>query len=599
MLRYRAISAPSMLKALRLCKTKALSTKIAPTMFVKTPLAPMTLAPMAHAPTIPAPTHPVRSPLAKGGDKKWSSDGKYYSNSFSSVVDMENWFRVRFVLSPEAILRNERHYQNRGLRFVFLARTDFLRVIDEVAFNLLKFLAFPRSYDELRCFYFSQCQKAGMEQSEKELASLLIALVEGEVVELTEEGEPVKPIRLPKEEPPEFPSPFAPFSFPVHVSLALTGACNLRCRHCMAAFYPKTGLSLDQLADIFEQLDEGGAFSLKLTGGEPMVYHHFWDALKLATSHRFSVGLLTNLTLLDEKGAERLGEIAKRKGHGFVVGTSLDGADAETHDWMRQVKGSFNKTLRAMHLLKEAKVPFIVQCSLNQKNKTQLREIANLCFEHGARTVYFLVPCQLGRAPKELTPLSLNEIFAIRDEVEQMAKETGWWIEFDPRHTPMHGAPSDGQSSDEVEVVNFPPKCCPAGITVLSISSTGKVYPCIDAMDSPLVEMGDVTKESIADIWRSEKWNFFRGGIDEREIRARACKGCPWFEQCGYKFCRAYPAAAMGDLYACKPECLLYRKDLKRNYVALRRREGDGKGVKSAWIFNLERNRRHFAGVEE
>lgn len=421
------------------------------------------------------------------------------------------WSKVRFVLSPEVILRNETHYQNKGLRFVFLARTDFLRVIDEVAFNLLTFLVQPRSYDELRFFYFSQCQKAGMEQSEKELASLLIALIEGEVVELVEEGKPVKFVRAPKDEHPKFPSLFTPFSFPVHVSLALTGACNLRCRHCMAAFYPKTGLSLEQLANLFEQLDEGGVFSLKLTGGEPMVYPRFWDALELATSHRFSVGLLTNLTLLDEKGAERLGEIAKRKGHGFIVGTSLDGADTETHEWMRQVKGSFAKTLNAMRFLKEAKVPFVVQCALNQRNKTQIREIANLCFEHGARTVYFFVPCQLGRAPKELTPLPLDEIFAIREEVEQIAKETGWWVEFDPRHIPMHGAHNAGNGQNgNVEVVDFPPRCCPAGITVLSISSTGKVYPCIDAMDSPLVEMGDVTKESIAEIWQSERWNIFR-----------------------------------------------------------------------------------------
>ena len=72
----------------------------------------------------------------------------------------------------------------------------------------------------------------------------------------------------------------------------------------------------------------------------------------------------------------------------FIIGTSLDGADAQTHEWIRWVKGGFEKTLRAMCLLKEAKVPFIVQCSLNQRNKTKIFEIARLCHEHGARTVY-------------------------------------------------------------------------------------------------------------------------------------------------------------------------------------------------------------------
>ncbi len=506
---------------------------------------------------------------------------------------------LKFILDSDVILRDERYYQNKGLFFVFLARTDFLRCVDEVAFKLLLFLAKPCSFEELRQHYFALCRQANIEPSERELALLLIALLEGEVVKVFGDTA-TPPPRLPPSKSLSFPSPYAPFSFPVHVSLALTGACNLRCRHCMAAFYPRKGLSLEQLADLFEQLDEGGVFTLKLTGGEPMVYPRFWDVLELATAHRFSVGLLTNLTLLDEKGAERLGEIVKRKGQGFIVGTSLDGADAETHEWMRRVRGSFSKTVRAMSLLKEVKVPFIVQCSINHHNKGQIWEIARLCFELGARTVYFLVPCQLGRAPKELSPLSLSEIFSLQEEVERMREETGWWVEFDPRHTPMHGVSKDGNKPpSDLEVVDFPPRCCPAGITVLAISSSGKVYPCIDAMDAPMVEMGDVTRERLDEIWQSERWNFFRGGVDGRQLRQKGCKGCPWFAKCGYKFCRAYPAAVFGDLYAAKPECLLYREALRENFFAFRgRRKEDGRKPHKEVVFDLDSHRRHFVGKE-
>ena len=79
---------------------------------------------------------------------------------------------------------------------------------------------------------------------------------------------------------------------------------------------------------------------MKLTGGKPALHLQFGEVLELATSHRFSVGLLTNLPLLSEKGVERNCEAKRLR---FIIGTSLDGADAQTHKWMRRVKGSFEK----------------------------------------------------------------------------------------------------------------------------------------------------------------------------------------------------------------------------------------------------------------
>lgn len=142
----------------------------------------------------------------------------------------------RFVLSADAILRDESHYQRKGLYFVFLSRANFLQCVDEVAFKLLLFF--------------------------------------------------------------------------IHVSLVLTGRCNLFCRHCMAAFYPRPWLPLEQLSDILSNWAEG-EFFLKLTGGKPALHLQFGEVLELATSHRFSVGLLTNLPLLSEKGIERICEAGK------------------------------------------------------------------------------------------------------------------------------------------------------------------------------------------------------------------------------------------------------------------------------------------------
>ncbi len=163
----------------------------------------------------------------------------------------------RFVLSADAILRDESHYQRKGLYFVFLSRTNSLRCVDEVAFKLLLFLAKPRAYSELKQRYFALCHQADMEPDERELLLFLAALLEGEVVDVVESDKAIRLPKLPSLERPSFPSPYEPFSFPVHVSLVLTGRCNLFCRHCMAAFYPRTWLTLEQLANILSNWTKG------------------------------------------------------------------------------------------------------------------------------------------------------------------------------------------------------------------------------------------------------------------------------------------------------------------------------------------------------
>lgn len=67
-------------------------------------------------------------------------------------------------------------------------------------------------------------------------------------------------------------------------------------------------------------------------------------------------------------------------------------------------------------------------------------------------------------------------------------------------------------------------------------------------------EMGDIRSESLIDIWRKENWNLYRGGFTSDDLEV--CNSCKSFPVCVTYNCRAYPAAALGNFYAPKPECL-------------------------------------------
>ena len=105
--------------------------------------------------------------------------------------------------------------------------------------------------------------------SEAERATLE-ELLANEVVRPALPGEFLKPEQAYKSYP-------ARYRESVHWSI--TGACNLKCRHCfMSAPNAKHGSPThEQLMDVVEQLAECGVCSVGITGGEPLVRKDFLD----------------------------------------------------------------------------------------------------------------------------------------------------------------------------------------------------------------------------------------------------------------------------------------------------------------------------------
>ena len=136
------------------------------------------------------------------------------------------------------------------------------------------------------------------------------------------------------------------------VYLYLTNHCNLNCRHCWinpayTNHNKQKGMELKLLVDILEQCRELGMRSLKITGGEPLLYDslmNFLEYLKLKkNAWNLFLNLETNGTMLDKKIAKALKESGIK-----YVSVSIDGDNPDTHDRIRGMKGSFQKAWRAV-----------------------------------------------------------------------------------------------------------------------------------------------------------------------------------------------------------------------------------------------------------
>ncbi len=142
---------------------------------------------------------------------------------------------------------------------------------------------------------------------------------------------------------------------PVHVQIEVTWKCNWRCLHCYQDDHTQQSLTTERLERLFEELAACGALHIIVTGGEPLVRP---DILRLLRSiRRLDLGatLYTNGHKIDPGMAEQLGPLVS------VAEVSLLAGDAETHDRLSRVRGSYARTYRAISLLRAQGVHVIVK----------------------------------------------------------------------------------------------------------------------------------------------------------------------------------------------------------------------------------------------
>ncbi len=210
--------------------------------------------------------------------------------------------------------------------------------------------------------------------SEAERATLE-ELLANEVVRPALPGEFLKPEQAYKSYP-------ARYRESVHWSI--TGACNLKCRHCfMSAPNAKHGSPThEQLMDVVEQLAECGVCSVGITGGEPLVRKDFLDIVDALVEREIAVSTIyTNGWLVDEV---LLDELEKR---GVRAGFQLSFDGVGCHDFLRGVSGAEEKTLAALGLLRDRGCITAVSMCLHRGNVHAIRESVKLMASLGVTSM--------------------------------------------------------------------------------------------------------------------------------------------------------------------------------------------------------------------
>ncbi|MCL4371666.1 MAG: radical SAM protein [Chloroflexi bacterium] len=242
---------------------------------------------------------------------------------------------------------------------------------------------------------------------------------------------------------------------PATVIISPTMRCNLRCVGCYAGNYTKQDdLTEEEVVRVIGEARELGTRFFVITGGEPFIYEPLFDIVKEFDDCFFQV--YTSGHLLTEQKARQIVELGN-----MVPAISIEGFEADT-DW-RRGPGGFQRVMRAMDILREAKAMFAFSATVTQRNLETVisDEFASLMVEKGAHYGWYFSYMPIGRSPDLSlmpTPQQRNQL---REGVIRIRKRypllvADFW--------------NDGPLTDG---------CLSAGRNYLHINNRGDVEPCV------------------------------------------------------------------------------------------------------------------------
>jgi len=327
-----------------------------------------------------------------------------------------------------------------------------------------------------------------------------------------------------------------------YIQWHITNLCNLRCQHCYQEdFSKRNDLDWTGLKKVSENLlttikEWNKTVCIHLTGGEPLLKDELLSLLNVLDRQPIveELGIITNGLLIDRELMGRLSAFPKLK----KIKISLDGADAETNDSIRQER-TFERVIQNLSLIKEVnRFEFVLMFTVMKRNFRSLLSFIHLCqdLEVDGFILERFIPLGRGRAFrnevltkeewKELLK-TLFDYFSIEKEDHSLFPYQAFQINFNGAEPELLGAP------------------CVVGRDGLCIMPEGNVFPC---RRFP-ISIGNLLNDSLKTIWENS-------GILERLKRKENLKGkCGSCEIKDCRGCRSLVYSLTGDYLEEDPHC--------------------------------------------
>jgi len=306
-----------------------------------------------------------------------------------------------------------------------------------------------------------------------------------------------------------------------YVFLEITKRCNLNCLHCGSDCKKEAQsaeLSTESWTKIITYLKERFSTSIAfvITGGEPLMHNDLLEIGTFIHQNGMRWGMVTNGLLLNQVNLNQLQDSGISS-----ITLSLDGL-AESHNWLRNSKIAFTKTIEALKIIAQSNIGHkdIVTC-VSPKNLYELDNIAHLLIENGIQNwrLFRIFPSGRANNNKELQ-LSFSQTQELLEWIKinkPTYKEKGLninlscegWVPF-----------------NEDDKLRDHPFFCRSGINIASILSDGTITGCSN--NSEGFHIGNILNDNFGNLWENN-FDIFR---TKKWLNNTVCANCKHLKSC-------------------------------------------------------------------
>lgn len=295
--------------------------------------------------------------------------------------------------------------------------------------------------------------------------------------------------------------------------------CNFGCLHCGSDCSKEAEVPDMPMEDLLKVLDKISPHvdtrktMVVITGGEPLMRKDLEACGREINKRKFPWGMVTNGYGLTKEKLTSLLTAGLRS-----ITISLDGLDAETHDWFRGKNGSYERAIKAIsYVASTPDLVYDVVTCVNKRTIVDLEKMKKMLISLGVTHWRLFTIFPKGRAKDNpLLKLSTDEFIHLMDFIKETRLEG--------KIRASYGC--EGYLADYEMEVRDAPFFCQAGVHIGSVLANGDISACPSLRGDYI--QGNIYKDDFWTVWNT-RYQVMR---NRSWTKTGKCATCKFYKYC-------------------------------------------------------------------